>query len=144
MSWVEQAAPIVHEVIRRVGRSDLKALRREFRKAYPFGPRTNAPYKAWLSEIRRQPCFALRTERRQYNSRGANGTMPERYTLEHWEKCLPAMKRLHPDTLAIARSVYVDGVKPVEVVRQTGRSAQNVNSALKRVEPYLQIGAAGL
>lgn len=54
MSWVEQAAPIVHEVIRRVGRSDLKALRREFRKAYPFGPRTNAPYKAWLSEIRRQ------------------------------------------------------------------------------------------
>lgn len=51
MSWVEQAAPIVHEVIRRVGRSDLKALRREFRKAYPFGRRTNAPYKAWLSEI---------------------------------------------------------------------------------------------
>ncbi|HBO2642641.1 TPA: hypothetical protein L4I19_005949 [Pseudomonas aeruginosa] len=70
--------------------------------------------------------------------------MPERYTLEHWEKCLPAMKRLHPDTLAIARSVYVDGVKPVEVARQTGRSAQNVNSALKRVEPYLQKGAAGL
>lgn len=90
------------------------------------------------------PCFALRTERRQYNSRGANGPMPERYTLEHWEQCLPAMKRLHPDTLAIARAVFVDGVKPIEVARHTGRSAQNVNSALKRVEPYLRKGAAGL
>ncbi|KSP76099.1 hypothetical protein APB20_29270 [Pseudomonas aeruginosa] len=70
--------------------------------------------------------------------------MPERYTLEHWEQCLPAMKRLHPDTLAIARAVFVDGVKPIEVARHTGRSAQNVNSALKRVEPYLQKGGAGL
>ncbi len=146
MSWADRAAPVVSEVIRRVGRSDLKVLRQELRKAYPFGRRANSPYKAWLAEIRRQlgPCFALRTERRQYNSRGANGPMPERYTLEHWEQCLPAMKRLHPDTLAIARAVFVDGVKPIEVARHTGRSAQNVNSALKRVEPYLRKGAAGL
>ncbi|OTH38134.1 hypothetical protein CAY88_35520 [Pseudomonas aeruginosa] len=59
MSWVEQAAPIVHEVIRRVGRSDLKALRREFRKAYPFVPRTNAPYKSWLSELLRHLGYPL-------------------------------------------------------------------------------------
>lgn len=54
MSWVEQAEPIVAEVIRRVGRSDIKLLRKELASAYPFGERTNQPYKAWLAEVRRQ------------------------------------------------------------------------------------------
>lgn len=54
MSWAEQAAPVIEEVIRRVGRSDIKLLRKELASAYPFGERTNQPYKVWLSEVRRQ------------------------------------------------------------------------------------------
>ena len=54
MSWAEKAAPIVAEVIRQVGRSDLRELRKALGAAYPFEVRANAPYKAWLSEIRRQ------------------------------------------------------------------------------------------
>ena len=54
MSWAVAAAPIVAEVIRTVGRSDRKALRKALTDAYPWGERENTPYKAWLSEIRRQ------------------------------------------------------------------------------------------
>jgi len=61
MSWADRAAPIVGEVIRRVGRSDQKALRKALAEAYPFGERANTPYKAWLSEIRRQLGHPLKT-----------------------------------------------------------------------------------
>jgi hypothetical protein len=54
MSWADQAAPIVGRVIREVGRSDMAALRKALANAYPFGERANAPYKAWLAEVRRQ------------------------------------------------------------------------------------------
>jgi hypothetical protein len=54
MSWSDAAAPIVAEVIRNVGRTDMKALRRALTEAYPWGERVNTPYKAWLGEIRRQ------------------------------------------------------------------------------------------
>jgi predicted transcriptional regulator with HTH domain len=54
MSWADAAAPIVAEVIRSVGRSDMKALRKALIEAYPWGERENTPYTAWLSEIRRQ------------------------------------------------------------------------------------------
>ncbi|MDG3878206.1 hypothetical protein ACET46_31540 [Pseudomonas aeruginosa] len=64
MSWADRAAPVVSEVIRRVGRSDLKMLRQELRKAYPFGRRANSPYKAWLAEIRRQLGHPLNSPRR--------------------------------------------------------------------------------
>ena len=54
MSWSDVAAPVVAKVIRRVGRGDMRALRRALTKAYPFGERANTPYKAWLAEVRRQ------------------------------------------------------------------------------------------
>lgn len=54
LSWADRAAPIVAEVIQRVGRSDMQALRKALAAAYPFGERANTPYKAWLSEVRRQ------------------------------------------------------------------------------------------
>ncbi|NVL49842.1 hypothetical protein F2S72_08830 [Pseudomonas syringae pv. actinidiae] len=54
MSWADAAAPLVAEVIRTVGRSDMKALRKALIVAYPWGTRENSPYKSWLSEIRRQ------------------------------------------------------------------------------------------
>lgn len=41
MSWADAAAPIVAEVIRSVGRSDMKALRKALTKAYPWGERVN-------------------------------------------------------------------------------------------------------
>jgi hypothetical protein len=54
MTWADKAAPIVAQVIRDVGRHDMKALRRALTKAYPWGERSRHPYKAWLREIRRQ------------------------------------------------------------------------------------------
>ncbi|RXU01317.1 hypothetical protein B1F69_04390 [Pseudomonas syringae] len=54
MSWADRAAPIVAEVLRNVGRQDMRELRKALIEAYPWGERANAPYKAWLSEIRRQ------------------------------------------------------------------------------------------
>ncbi len=54
MSWADAAAPVVAEVIRRVGRSDMKALRKALTEAYPWGERENTPNKAWLDEVRRQ------------------------------------------------------------------------------------------
>lgn len=53
-SWREHAAPIIADVIKRVGRQDEKALRKALKDAYPFGERRYWPYKAWLSEIKRQ------------------------------------------------------------------------------------------
>ncbi len=54
MSWADAAAPVVAEVIRRVGRSDMKALRKALTEANPWEVRENTPYKAWPAEMRRQ------------------------------------------------------------------------------------------
>lgn len=61
MTWADKAAPIVARVIREVGRSDMKALRRALTQAYPWGERTRHPYKAWLGEVRRQLGHPLNT-----------------------------------------------------------------------------------
>lgn len=54
MTWRQKAAPIIAETIRNVGRDDMKKLKRALRDAYPFGERAYYPYKAWLSEVKRQ------------------------------------------------------------------------------------------
>lgn len=54
MSWADAAAPVIADVIRRVGRSAMKALRKALTQAYPWGKRENTPYKAWRAEVRRQ------------------------------------------------------------------------------------------
>ena len=54
MSWADAAAPIVAEVIRRVGRTDMRVLRKPLTDAFPWGERENTPYKAWLAEVRHQ------------------------------------------------------------------------------------------
>lgn len=61
--WRQQAAPIVASVIERVGKDDMKALRKALREAYPFGPKSQYPYKAWLAEIRRQTGASLSPRR---------------------------------------------------------------------------------
>jgi hypothetical protein len=67
MSWADAAAAVVAEVIRSLGRSDMKVLRRALTDAYPWGERENAPYKALASSSTspsnpptlqgKQPCF---------------------------------------------------------------------------------------
>ncbi|MNE02195.1 hypothetical protein D3C80_946650 [compost metagenome] len=64
MSWADRAAPVVAEVIRRVGRGDMKMLRKELAKAYPFDERANTPYRAWLAEVRRQLGHPLNAPKR--------------------------------------------------------------------------------
>lgn len=63
MSWADRAAPIVAEVIRRVGRKDPAQLRKELAAAYPWGERANAPYKAWRAEVKRQLGHGLQKPR---------------------------------------------------------------------------------
>jgi hypothetical protein len=52
--WRDEAAPIIAEVLQRVGTGDMNALRKALREAYPFGDRKCFPYKVWCSEIKRQ------------------------------------------------------------------------------------------
>ncbi|WP_081596696.1 hypothetical protein ACQCLI_31825 (plasmid) [Pseudomonas nitroreducens] len=68
MSWADKAAPIVADVIRRVGRDDMKELRQALAEAYPWGKRSNTPYKAWLAEIKRQLGHPLRTPNHDLNN----------------------------------------------------------------------------
>ena len=69
MSWADRAAPIVAEVINRVGRKDMTALRKALAEAYPRGNRANRPYKAWLSEVKRQLGHPLNAPRTDLNNR---------------------------------------------------------------------------
>ena len=62
-TYREVSAPIVAEVVRRVGLADRKALRKALREAYPFGDRERWPYKAWIAEIKAQT-GGLRNPRR--------------------------------------------------------------------------------
>lgn len=62
-TWRNQAAPIIADVISRVGCRDMRALRKALREAYPWGLR-NYPYKIWLSEINRQLKIPARNNRR--------------------------------------------------------------------------------
>lgn len=53
-TWRDHFRPIIAGVISRVGREDMKALRRALRDAYPFGERRFWPYKVWCDEVRQQ------------------------------------------------------------------------------------------
>lgn len=54
MSWRDAARSSVAQVVREVGFTDPKALRKALSDAYPFGERARWPYQAWLAEIREQ------------------------------------------------------------------------------------------
>jgi hypothetical protein len=72
MTWRERAAPVIAEVIERVGIDDEVRLRKELRDAYPFGPRKYHPYKVWLDEIK----FQLGEKERRASGRPV-GSTPE-------------------------------------------------------------------
>lgn len=46
--------PIIGEVIERVGRDDMRALRKALREAFPLHGRDCHPYFVWQDEIRNQ------------------------------------------------------------------------------------------
>lgn len=54
MTWRDSCRPIIQRVIAEVGRSDLKALRKALREAYPYGERKYHPYKVWCDEVSKQ------------------------------------------------------------------------------------------
>lgn len=54
MTWRNKARPIIASVIAEVGTSDIRKLRRELRKAFPWGERKLHPYRIWCDEIRVQ------------------------------------------------------------------------------------------
>lgn len=51
MSWRERATEIIRQVVEENPGLDDKALRRKVSDAYPFGPRSNYPYDAWLLAV---------------------------------------------------------------------------------------------
>lgn len=54
ITYRDQAAPVVAQVIRQVGLADRKQLRLALFQAYPFPHRAYRPYRVWLNEIKRQ------------------------------------------------------------------------------------------
>lgn len=54
LTWRQISANVIRDVIARAGTQDAEVLRREIRKAYPFGARQYWPYKAWLAEVKAQ------------------------------------------------------------------------------------------
>jgi hypothetical protein len=65
-TWRNHCAPIIAEVIERVGTDDPKALRKALLEAYPYGERSMHPYKIWRDEIRRQLSPPATTYRRHH------------------------------------------------------------------------------
>ena len=53
-TWRDHCSPIIADVIERVGKDDMQALRKALREAYPYGERKMWPYKVWCSEVRKQ------------------------------------------------------------------------------------------
>lgn len=54
MTWRDKARPIIARVIADIGTDDRRKLRRELRKAFPWGERKMHPYRIWCHEIRVQ------------------------------------------------------------------------------------------
>jgi DNA-binding NarL/FixJ family response regulator len=57
--WRTTAARVIADVVKNIGLSDHKALRKALRDAYPFGERKYSPYKIWCDEVNRQTKGAL-------------------------------------------------------------------------------------
>jgi hypothetical protein len=52
--WRSKASPIIEKILLDTKGQEEAAIRQALRDAYPFGERSNHPYKIWLDEIRRQ------------------------------------------------------------------------------------------
>lgn len=63
--------------------------------------------------------------------------MQSKYTVDQWDKFSDAFRDLSVGTVAMARSVLVDGVRPSDVAKAQGESRQLVYAAVKRVTKIL-------
>ena len=52
--WREHSAKVIARVLAETKGQDEKVIRKALHDAYPFGERSNHPYKIWLDEIRCQ------------------------------------------------------------------------------------------
>ncbi|WP_083671507.1 TrfB-related DNA-binding protein [Roseomonas gilardii] len=73
-------------------------------------------------------------ERAGEGSRMAEGRM----TAAEFEALQPRLRRLTIDSYNVARAVFVDGMRPVEVATQHGTSRQRVNGIIRRVEEAMK------
>lgn len=55
--WRGIAAPIISQVIKKVGTKDQAKLKKALSDAYPFYEKRLHPYKVWRDEIKRQLIF---------------------------------------------------------------------------------------
>ena len=76
MTWRELARPIIAAVIARVGTSDMRALRRALREAFPWGD-VSWPRKIWRDEVKVQlGTKKARTRRGKRKSRRSDEDQP--------------------------------------------------------------------
>jgi hypothetical protein len=75
VTWREDARPIIAEVIARVGTSDMKALRRALREAFPWGD-VSWPRKIWRDEVKVQLGTKKKTRRGKRKSRRSDEDQP--------------------------------------------------------------------
>ena len=64
--------------------------------------------------------------------------MQPRYTAEQWATYYPALRSLAVGTVEMARSVLVDGKRPIDVANECGESRQLIHAAVKRVRSILE------
>lgn len=53
-TWRDWAAEIITETLKATAGQTEKEIKSALKNAYPFGERSNHPYKIWLDEIKRQ------------------------------------------------------------------------------------------
>jgi hypothetical protein len=56
-SWRDHARPIIASVIAAYEGTEEKTLRKLISAEYPFGDRSNHPYKNWCDEVKRQLAY---------------------------------------------------------------------------------------
>lgn len=72
MTWRHRAHAVIVSVLAATRGEDERTVRRALRAAYPFGERTNWPYRVWLDEIKVQ---------RGLKRRRARGVLPGQLVL---------------------------------------------------------------
>lgn len=53
-TWRDWAAAIITEVLKSTAGQTEKGIKKALKDAYPFGERSNHPYKIWCDELKRQ------------------------------------------------------------------------------------------
>lgn len=63
--WREDASRIIARVLKETAGQEENAIRKALRDAYPWGERSNHPYKMWCSEVRRQRGIVTLTKKQK-------------------------------------------------------------------------------